>query len=78
MAIISAIYSVYLIYRRLYHLVYVSGWTSLMVVVLITSGLILFSLGVVGEYLLRIINGLEGRPPFIVRKKIAGKDGPGR
>jgi glycosyltransferase involved in cell wall biosynthesis len=44
------------------------GWTSLMSVLLFTSGLMLFSLGVVGEYLIRIINGVESKPPFIVRK----------
>lgn len=52
----------------------VPGWTSLMVAMLLLGGLILLSLGVIGEYLLRIINGLECRPSFIV-DQIVSKDG---
>lgn len=70
MATFSTMYSIYLIINKFYQRVHVSGWTSLMVAILITSGLILFSLGVVGEYLIRIINGIEERPPFIIRKKV--------
>jgi len=69
MALVSVVYSIYLVYKRLHYSITVPGWTSLMVVVLITSGLVLFSLGVVGEYLIRIINGIEGRPPYVVRRR---------
>lgn len=69
-AFFSALYSIVLIYRKLYYSIQVSGWTSLMVTILVTSGLILFSIGIVGEYLIRIINGVEQRPPFLVREKI--------
>lgn len=65
---LSACYALYLVARRLMLDVTVSGWTSLMVTTLITSGLILFSLGVVGEYLIRIIDGLESKPAYIVRQ----------
>ncbi len=68
-AFFSAVYSAYLIYRRLCYSIHVSGWTSLMVISLITSGLILFSLGIIGEYLIRIINSVEQRPPYIVKEK---------
>ncbi len=54
----------------------VPGWTSLIVVTLFTNGLLLFSVGVIGEYLIRIIKGVESRPPYIVKKiyqKPAGK-----
>lgn len=47
----------------------VPGWTSLIVVTLVTNGLILFSVGVIGEYLIRIISSIENRPAYIVRKK---------
>ena len=46
----------------------VPGWTSLIVVTLFTNGLLLFAVGVIGEYLIRIIKGIEHRPPYIVRK----------
>ena len=46
----------------------IPGWTSLIVVTLFTNGLLLFAIGVIGEYLIRIIKGIEHRPPFIVRR----------
>lgn len=55
--------------RKLMFGISVSGWTSLMVALLVIGGLILFSLGVIGEYLIRIINGVERRPPFVVRNR---------
>ncbi|HEY8399731.1 MAG TPA: glycosyltransferase family 2 protein [Cytophagaceae bacterium] len=48
----------------------VAGWASLMIVILFIGGLILFSLGVVGEYLIRIINGVENKPSYLIRKKV--------
>tara|TARA_R110001599_G_scaffold276025_1_gene477273 strand:- start:2056 stop:3027 length:972 start_codon:yes stop_codon:yes gene_type:complete len=47
----------------------VQGWTSLMVITLIIGGLILMSLGVSGEYLIRIIRGIESRPSFLLRRE---------
>jgi len=51
----------------------VPGWTSLIVVTLVTNGLLLFAVGVIGEYLIRVINGTERRPSFIVRQ-VQGRD----
>ena len=48
----------------------VAGWTSIMVVTLILGGLILLSIGITGEYLIRIIKGVESRPPYIIRKEL--------
>jgi hypothetical protein len=47
----------------------VPGWTSLMMVTLFIGGLILFSIGVVGEYLIRIINTIENKPAYLVRTR---------
>ena len=43
------------------------GWPSLMSVVLILGGITLFSLGVIGEYIGEVYEGIKGRPHFIVR-----------
>lgn len=48
----------------------IAGWTSIMVVSLILGGLILLSIGITGEYLIRIIKGVESRPPFIIREEL--------
>jgi dolichol-phosphate mannosyltransferase/undecaprenyl-phosphate 4-deoxy-4-formamido-L-arabinose transferase len=47
----------------------VVGWASTMIVLLVIGGLILFSLGIIGEYLARVISGVEGRPAFVVRRE---------
>jgi dolichol-phosphate mannosyltransferase len=46
------------------------GWASLMVVLLVMSGLILMSLGIIGEYLWRILDTSRNRPVFIVAETI--------
>lgn len=43
------------------------GWPSLMSVTLVLGGIILFSLGVVGEYVGEIFESVKGRPHFIIR-----------
>lgn len=45
------------------------GWTSLVVFISFFSGLILFSLGILAEYIWRIYEEVKGRPGFIVKKK---------
>lgn len=47
----------------------VAGWASMMIVLLVVGGLILFSLGIIGQYLARLISGVEGRPAFVVRRE---------
>lgn len=46
------------------------GWTSLMAVILIMSGLIMMTLGIVGEYVGRIYISLNKIPQFVVRETI--------
>ena len=47
----------------------VVGWTSLIVTVLFIGGIILFSLGVIGEYLIRIIHTTEQKPTYYIRQQ---------
>lgn len=46
------------------------GWPSLMVSLCFFNGLILFGLGIIGEYLLRIVAAAERKPTSIVRRTI--------
>lgn len=42
------------------------GWSSLMCVILLASGLILSMLGILGEYVWRALDASRARPPFII------------
>ncbi|MCM1101151.1 MAG: glycosyltransferase family 2 protein [Acetatifactor muris] len=46
------------------------GWASLMCLVLLSSGLILSMLGILGEYLWRTLDASRARPPFIIDEEI--------
>lgn len=51
-----------------------AGWTSLMTVLLLTSGALLISLGMVAEYLGMAVNMAMGKPPYLIVSDPA--DGP--
>jgi glycosyltransferase involved in cell wall biosynthesis len=69
---ISFGFGCYFLYKKIFIGIGVPGWASLMIMLLFIGGLILFSIGVVGEYLIRIINGIENKPAFFIRRKIEG------
>ena len=70
LAFMSFLFGAYLLFQRLFGEQLLPGWTSLMVVTLFVGGVLMLSLGVVGEYLLRIINGIENRPGFVIKKSV--------
>lgn len=45
------------------------GWTSTIIIVSFFSGLILFSLGIIAEYIWRIYEEVKARPGYIIKKK---------
>ncbi len=47
----------------------VQGWTSLIITIMFFSGLILFSLGILSEYVFRIYEEVKARPGYIIKKK---------
>jgi len=64
------------IYFLVYNLIYgnpVLGWTSLILTITFFSGIILFVLGVIGEYIGRIFLNINHKPQFIV-KEVVGKN----
>ncbi len=52
----------------------VPGWTSLFLAINFYAGLGLLSVGVAGEYLLRILGESRGQPLYVVRREIDGAD----
>ena len=66
-AVIGFVYAIWLVLRTLIFGADVPGYASLMVVLLCLGGLILFSLGIIGEYLGRIFEEIKGRPLYVIR-----------
>lgn len=62
----AIIYAVVLTVQRMIYGVDVEGWTSLMVVLLLSSGTIMLMLGILGEYVWRALDASRNRPPFLI------------
>jgi polyisoprenyl-phosphate glycosyltransferase len=69
-AALSLVYAVFVILRTTFFGIDVPGYPSLMVAVLFFGGLQLISLGVVGEYVGRILIETKQRPLYVVRQTI--------
>ena len=63
-------YAIFIIVRTLTSGIEVPGYASMMVAVLFLGGLQLLSLGVLGEYVGRILTETKGRPLYVIREKI--------
>lgn len=71
-ALISFTYAALIVYKKLVHGSAIQGWASLMVAVLLIGGVLLFGLGIIGEYLVRIIAVSEAKPMYFVRRRLGG------
>lgn len=70
MAFLGFIYACVVVVNRLFFAKPIEGWASLMVVLLVVSGVQMVMLGILGEYLWRNFDESRNRPPFIVSEKI--------
>lgn len=69
-AALSLLYAAFVVIRTVIFGIGVPGYPSLMVAVLFFGGLQLISLGVLGEYVGRILVETKRRPLYVVRQKI--------
>lgn len=74
-AIAALFYAVVVVVRTLVYGADVAGYPSMMVAILFFGGLQLLSLGVLGEYVGRILVETKHRPIYIVRERIGMEDG---
>lgn len=66
MSILGVVYAIFIIANRLVFNIKIEGWSSLMVVLLIVSGVQMTMLGILGEYLWRTLEQSRRRPNFVI------------
>ncbi|HEX2910740.1 MAG TPA: glycosyltransferase family 2 protein [Chloroflexia bacterium] len=74
LALLGLLYTFIVLLLSLTGHIRVEGWSSLMMVVLITAGVQLLMLGVVGEYLWRNFDQTRHRPPYLVDRVLKSSD----
>lgn len=67
--IISIILGLYYLIRYFVLGISVEGFTTLVLLILAYNGLLLLSVGILGQYLMHVLNEAKKTPTFIIRKK---------
>jgi glycosyltransferase involved in cell wall biosynthesis len=70
LAVLAFLYGAYLTFFYLLYGHDVSGWTTIVVSLMLFAGIQLISLGIVGEYIGRIFEEVKARPLFIVKRQL--------
>jgi dolichol-phosphate mannosyltransferase len=65
---ISALYVLYSLYAKIFLQKSPQGFTALLVAITFLSGIVLFFLGVIGEYVGRIYEETKARPHYIIER----------
>jgi len=63
----GVLYATYVLYGRIVDGELVAGWTTVVIIVSTTSGVILLSLGILAEYLGVVVRNAIGRPLYLIR-----------
>lgn len=64
--IVSFVLIIYALYSRFVLQDFVDGWTSTIISVLFIGGIQMLCLGIIGEYLIRILNNSRNRPLYLI------------
>jgi glycosyltransferase involved in cell wall biosynthesis len=73
---ISTLFGLYAMYAKIVLHKSPQGFTALLLLITFLSGVLLFFLGVIGEYVGRIYEESKGRPLYIVSRVVGGRSGP--
>ncbi len=69
-AIIGFLFGVYIVIRKIFDPSVMVGYSSIMAIILFSSGLLMLLLGLIGEYLGRIYICINGSPQYVVKNTI--------
>ena len=75
---LSFVFGVYVVINQIFFGTRVQGWTSVMLAVLVLGGVQLLMIGVLGEYLQRILEEARARPLYIVERTLGYPTPPSR
>lgn len=67
-SIASIIYGISIVYTFIFHKTPFVGWAPLMLLLLLIGGIIMIMLGVIGEYIWRLLDEVKARPKYIVKE----------
>jgi len=65
-ALVGFLYAIFIIFARIFGNVVPFGWAPIMVIVLVLSGVQMLMIGVVGEYLWRVLDQARNRHAYII------------
>lgn len=68
--VIGILLSLFFLYLKLFTTLPVPGYTSIVLLIIFFSGVQLFFLGIIGEYIGRIFEEVKGRPLYIINQKL--------
>jgi polyisoprenyl-phosphate glycosyltransferase len=70
----SLTYSCVLLVRYLLGGIHVPGWTSIILLLILSSGFNFFAFAIIGEYVLRILKRVNATPQYFLRQRVCGLD----
>ena len=65
-SVISLIWLIVVLYQKIAGIIDIEGYTSLLILMLLSFGIIMLSIGILGEYMWRMFDATRKRPPFII------------
>ncbi len=68
-AVLGALYAAVIVLAWAFGMTPFSGWAPLMIVLLLIGGVIMMMLGIIGEYLWRILDEVKQKPLYMIEKK---------
>ena len=71
-AILSIVGAILIVLKKIFAPTSAVGWYSLIVSIFFLSGLIMIFLGLIGEYLGRMFQGMTNNPQYVVRDFYTG------
>jgi glycosyltransferase involved in cell wall biosynthesis len=75
LSLLAVLYSVYIMYMKLTGRIGQAGFSTIVVLVSLYSGIILFSMGILGQYILRILRTTTSHQQYVIRRGGDGTSG---